>query len=89
MVLSLTQGLDFSPTPFSAGLDKWSSSTGTTSTDTYDIVGEAVYVPVDQDFAGCIKMVKTYDVQKLRYTGQTNGGRHSCHSDRGPCDGHQ
>lgn len=72
MVLSLTQGLDFSPAPFSAGLDKWSSSTGTTSTDTYDIVGEAVYVPVDQDFAGCIKMVKTYDVQKLRYTGQTD-----------------
>ena len=89
MVLSLTQGLDFSPAPFSAGLDKWSSSTGTTSTDTYDIVGEAVYVPVDQDFAGCIEMVKTDDVQKLRYTGQTNGGRHSCHSDRGPCDGHQ
>ena len=72
MVLSLTHGLDFSPAPFSAGLDKWSSSTGTTSTDTYDIVGEAVYVPVDQDFAGCIKMVKTYDVQKLRYTGQTD-----------------
>jgi hypothetical protein len=72
MVLSLTQGLDFSPAPFSVGLDKWSSSTGTTSTDTYDIVGEAVYVPVDQDFAGCIKMVKTYDVQKLRYTGQTD-----------------
>ena len=72
MVLSLTQGLDFSPAPFSAGLDKWSSSTGTTSTDTYDIVGEAVYVPVDQDFAGCIEMVKTDDVQKLRYTGQTD-----------------
>ena len=72
MVLSLTQGLDFSPAPFSAGLDKWSSSTGTTSTDTYDIVGEAVYVPVDQDFAGCVEMVKTDDVQKLRYTGQTD-----------------
>ncbi len=72
MVLSLTQGLDFSPAPFSAGLDKWSSSTGTTGTDTYDIVGEAVYVPVDQDFAGCIEMVKTDDVQKLRYTGQTD-----------------
>ena len=72
MVLSLTQGLDFSPAPFSASLDKWSSSTGTTSTDTYDIVGEAVYVPVDQDFAGCIEMVKTDDVQKLRYTGQTD-----------------
>ena len=72
MVLSLTQGLDFSPAPFSASLEKWSSSTGTTSTDTYDIVGEAVYVPVDQDFAGCIEMVKTDDVQKLRYTGQTD-----------------
>lgn len=47
MVLSITQGLNFSPAPFSTGLDKWSSSTGTTNTDTYDIVGEAVYVPVD------------------------------------------
>lgn len=72
MVLSLTQGLDFSPAPFSAGLDKWSSSTGTTNTDTYDIVGDAVYVPVDQDFAGCIEIIKTDDVQKLRFTGQTD-----------------
>ena len=47
MVLSITQGLNFSPAPFSTGLDKWSSSAATTNTDTYDIVGEAVYVPVD------------------------------------------
>lgn len=71
MTLSLTHGIDFSPKPFSSGLNYWSSGDGTSSTDTYDIVGNAAFVPADQDFGRCLELVKTNSLQKLRYTEQT------------------
>ncbi len=71
MTLSLTHGIDFSPKPFSSGLNYWSSGDGTSTTDTYDVVGNAAFVPADQDFGGCLELVKTNTLQKLRYTERT------------------
>lgn len=71
MSISLTHGIDFSPYPFSRGLNYWSSGNGTPANDTYDVIGNSAFVPVDQDFGGCIELVKNDTVQKLRFTGQT------------------
>ena len=71
MSISLTHGIDFSPYPFSRGLNYWSSGNGTPANDTYDIVGNSAFVPVDQDFAGCLEIVKNDAVQKVRFTGET------------------
>jgi hypothetical protein len=71
MSISLTHGIDFSPYPFSRGLNYWSSGNGTPANDTYDVVGNSAYVPADQTFGGCLEIVKNDLVQKLRFTGQT------------------
>src|SRR6056300_1564442 len=71
MTLSLTHGIDFSPKPFSSGLNYWSSGDGTSTTDTYDVVSNAAFVPADQDFGGCLELVKSNTLQKLRYTERT------------------
>ncbi|MBU2994465.1 glycoside hydrolase family 55 protein [Octadecabacter sp. 1_MG-2023] len=68
----ITDGLVFMPPPFSDGLDVWSSGDGTPGSDTYDQSGGGAYVPADQDFAGCIEIVKTSSVTKLRYMGETS-----------------
>ena len=71
MSISLTHGIDFSPYPFSRGLNYWSSGNGTPANDTYDVVGNSAYVPADQTFGGCLEIVKNDLIQKLRFTGQT------------------
>ncbi|WP_208352467.1 glycosyl hydrolase family 28-related protein [Pseudaestuariivita rosea] len=69
---AITDGLVFMPPAFQFGLDQWSSGDGTPGSDTYDGAANAAFVPADQDFGGCLEMVKTeLDVQKLRYMGQT------------------
>ncbi|NSX54319.1 glycosyl hydrolase family 28-related protein [Parasulfitobacter algicola] len=69
---AITDGLVFMPAAFEFGLDQWSSGDGTPGSDTYDNAPNAAFVPSDQDFGGCIEMLKTeFDVQKLRYMGQT------------------
>lgn len=67
----ITDGLVLMPPPFSAGLGVWSSGDGTAGSDTYAGSGSGAYVPADQDFAGCLEIVKTNSVQKLRYMGET------------------
>jgi len=68
---AITDGLVLTPPPFANGLDVWSSEDGTSGSATYDGAANAAYVPADQDFGGCLELVKTEAVQKLRYTGET------------------
>ncbi len=59
------------PTPFSSGLEVWSSGDGTPGSDTYAGSGAGVFVPADQDFGGALEIFKTASVQRLRYMGET------------------
>ncbi|WP_238365947.1 glycoside hydrolase family 55 protein [Mesobacterium pallidum] len=68
---AITDGVVFMPPAFSVGLDQWSSEDGTPGSATYDGAVNAAFVPADQDFGGCLELVKTASTQKLRYMGQT------------------
>lgn len=59
------------PPPFADGLGVWSREDGTPGTDTYDGAVDAAFVPADQDFGGCLELLKTQSTQRLRYMGQT------------------
>ena len=68
---AITDGLQLIPPVFADGLGVWSSGDGTAGSDTYAGSGEGVYVSADQNFAGCIEILSTSALQKLRYMGQT------------------
>ncbi len=68
---AITDGLVLTPPPFSQGLDVWSRGDGTPGTPTYDGFATAAFVPADQDFGGCLEIVKTETTQSLRYMGET------------------
>ena len=68
---AITDGIVFDPLPFSAGLSLWSSGDGTPGSDTYAVSGSGVFVAADQDFAGCLEVLKTETTTKVRYMGQT------------------
>lgn len=68
---AITDGIVFQPLPFSAGLSIWSSGDGTPGSDTYAVSGSGVFVAADQDFAGCLEVLKTESVTKVRYMGET------------------
>lgn len=68
---AITDGLVLMPPAFAGGLDVWSSEDGTPGSATYASSGNAAVVPADQDFGGCLELLKTDTVQKLRYTGET------------------
>ncbi|WP_299350955.1 right-handed parallel beta-helix repeat-containing protein [uncultured Shimia sp.] len=68
---AITDGVLLMPPVFANGLDVWSSGDGTPGSDTYENAINAAYVPADQDFSGCLEMVKTESTQKLRHMGQT------------------
>lgn len=68
---AITDGVVFMPTPFEDGLDVWSSGDGSPSAPTYDGAPNAVLVPADQDFGGCVELFKNTNNLKLTYTGQT------------------
>ncbi len=59
------------PPAFAGGLDVWSRQNGTPGSNTYDGATDAALVPADQDFGGCLELVKTENTQKLRYMGET------------------
>jgi Pectate lyase superfamily protein len=71
MNIAITEGLDLMPPPFTAGLDVWSSEDGTPGSASYDGAANAAIVPADQDFGGCLELLKTQSTQKLRWKGQT------------------
>ncbi len=68
---AITDGLVLMPPPFANGLDVWSSGDGTPGSATYDGASNAAFVPADQDFSGCLELLKTQGTQKLRYMGET------------------
>ncbi len=68
---AITEGVLFMPPAFEAGLDVWSSGDGTSGSDTYDGAANAAFVPADQDFGGCLEILKNEATQKLRYMGET------------------
>ena len=68
---AITDGLVLMPTPFAAGLTVWSSGDGTPGSDTYAGSGNGAFVPADQDFAGCLEILKTASLTKLRYMAET------------------
>lgn len=68
---AITDGIVFDPLPFSAGLALWSSGEGTPGSDTYAISGSGVFVAADQDFAGCLEVLKADPIARVRYMGQT------------------
>ena len=68
---AITDGLVLMPPPFANGLNVWSSGDGTPGSATYDGAANAAFVPADQDFGGCLELLKTDATQKLRYMGET------------------
>lgn len=67
---AITDGVLLMPPAFVGGLDVWSSGDGTPGSDTYAGVSNAAFVPADEDFDGCLELLKTENAQKLRYTGE-------------------
>ena len=68
---SITDGIVFDPLPFSAGLVLWSSGDGTPGSDNYAVSGSGVFVAADQDFGGCLEVLKSDPTAKVRYMGET------------------
>ena len=68
---AITDGIVFNPLPFAAGLGVWSSGDGTPGSDTYAVSGSGVFVAADADFAGCLEVLKTDPVARVRYMGET------------------
>ncbi len=68
---AITDGLVLMPPPFAAGLNVWSSGEGTPGSPTYQGAANAALVPADQDFGGCLELLKTQPTQRLRYMGET------------------
>ena len=68
---AITDGLVLQPPAFAGGLNVWSSEDGTPGTVTYDTIPTAALVPGDADFGGCLEVLKSDSVQKIRHTGET------------------
>lgn len=68
---AITDGLVLMPPPFAAGLGVWSRTDGTPGSPSYDGAANAAFVPSDPDFGGCLELLKTEPVQRLRWMGQS------------------
>jgi hypothetical protein len=68
---AITDGWEIMPPPFADGLGVWSSQDGTPGSDTYANIPTAAFVSADQDFGGCLELLKTEATQRLRYMGDT------------------
>lgn len=68
---AITDGLVLMPPAFADGLNVWSSEDGTPGSATYENAANAAFVPADQDFGGCLELLKNDEPQKLRHMGQT------------------
>lgn len=68
---AITDGLIFMPPAFGAGLGVWSSGDGTPGAPSYAGSPNAALVPADQDFAGCLELLKATSTVKLRFSGDT------------------
>ncbi len=68
---AITDGLILMPPPFANGLDVWSREDGTPGSATYQGASDASFVQADQDFGGCLEILKTENTQRLRWSGET------------------
>jgi hypothetical protein len=68
---AITDGIVFDPLPFSSGLALWSSGDGRPGSPSYAGSGAGVFVAADQDFSGCLEILKPDATTKLRYIGET------------------
>ncbi|AJE48288.1 glycosyl hydrolase family 28-related protein [Celeribacter indicus] len=68
---AMTDGLVLMPPAFAEGLGRWSSEDGTPGSARYEGAPNAALVAADADFGGCLELVKTGPVTKLRYMGET------------------
>ena len=68
---AITDGLALMPAPFSAGLLVWSSGDGTPGSASWQGSPNAAVVAADQDFGGCLELVKAQNTTRLRYMVQT------------------
>jgi hypothetical protein len=68
---AITEGLLLMPPAFEQGLAVWSREDGTAGSVSYHGAADAGFVAADQDFGGCLELVKTTATQKLRYMGET------------------
>ncbi|WP_372893501.1 glycosyl hydrolase family 28-related protein [Rhodosalinus sp.] len=68
---AITEGAALMPPPFADGLDQWAKGDGTPGSDTYAGDPDAAVVPADPDFGGCLELLKSDEVQRLRYMGET------------------
>ena len=68
---AITDGLILTPPQFADGLDVWSRGNGRPGSATYDGYANGAFVPADQDFGGCLEILKTEATQRLRYMGET------------------
>lgn len=71
MNIAITNGISLMPPAFADGLGVWSSGEGTPGSPTYAGAPNAALVPSDADFGGCLELLKTESVQRLRWMGQT------------------
>jgi hypothetical protein len=68
---AITDGVVLMPLSYAAGLGVWSTEDGTPGSDTYATDGSGVFVSADQDFGGCLEIVKNVGTKRLRYMGET------------------
>ncbi|MBY5974299.1 hypothetical protein KUV28_18225 [Ferrimonas balearica] len=68
---AITDGINFMPPAFENGLAQWSKGDGTPGSDTYVGDPNAAIIAADQDFAGCLELLKGSSTQKLRHMGET------------------
>lgn len=68
---AVTDGLVLMPPAFTTDLSVWSREDGTPGSATYNGADDAAFVPADQDFGGCIEILKTEATQRLRWVGET------------------
>ena len=64
---AITDGVQLMPAPFAEGLAAWSSQDGLPGDDSYANRTDAVVVPADQDFGGCVEIQKTLGTQRVRW----------------------
>ncbi len=68
---AITDGLVLMPPAFAAGLNLWSREDGTPGSASWQGQANAVLVPADADFGGCVEITKTTTLSKLRSYAQT------------------
>ena len=68
---AITDGLVLMPAPFAAGLAAWSSGDGTAGSPSWQGSPDAAIVAADQDFGGCLELVKSQNTTRLRSMVQT------------------